>query len=243
MAAKPCLSRIRRLGIWGVQLIKLSVMRKKLWLLLFPVSVWTFAANGQEDIEGRILNYRNSKPEMISKGRSYMLDRFLQEDMEEVEKSRRYLVSTLQDENYVALSIQENWLLLYWTEEYEELLQEIGSFRSANYTTDIYGKIFPCEDTLLTKILEKSHVGRESLEAGVQNSTLPDEKKRFFSFCWRSFSATVTLLWTRLTKGRTNSSKPTLIVLTESMFTITYGINSYLVNGDSIQDFTADTEL
>ena len=81
-----------------------------------------------DSTERQILNYDNSKSVIISKGRSLLLDKFIENDRDKVKEIKDYLIEKGEDENYIALYTAEYWLILYWTNEYEELLKSIKKF-------------------------------------------------------------------------------------------------------------------
>ena len=83
------------------------------------ITLVVFQAFSQIDsTERQILNHDDSKSVIISKGRSLLLDKFLENDMDKVKEIKDYLIERGEDENYIALYPAEYWFILYWTNEY-----------------------------------------------------------------------------------------------------------------------------
>ena len=145
-------------------------------LIIVILSFIIFQVYGQVDgIEKQILNYGDSKSVIISKGRNLLLDKFLENDMEKVKEIKNYLIKTAEDENYIAFYPDEYWLILYWTNEYEELLNSIMAFNStASYDT----RIRPPQDMLRAKLRLNSGGDALKIVFQIQFTDLDTEKKK-----------------------------------------------------------------
>jgi len=134
---------------------------------------------GQIDsIEEQILSHDNSKSVIISRGRSLLLDRFLENDMDKVKEIKNYMIEKGEDENYIALFTIEYWLILYWTNEYEELSHSIITYDStkiASFNT----RIRPPQDMLYSRLHLKSIENAEAITNQIQNSDVDIEMKNF----------------------------------------------------------------
>ena len=73
------------------------------------------------------------KSVVIARERSMLLDKFLMNDMENVKEIKDYLIEKLEDRNFIALYPAEQWLILYWTNEFEELLFNIKNYNSKKF--------------------------------------------------------------------------------------------------------------
>ena len=138
----------------------------------------TVAFGQNNDIESQILQYEDSKSTIISKGRNLLTDKFLENDIERVKEIRRYLAEKIEDENYIALYPVENWLVLYWTQEYEDLLKNLNSdnpLLTDGFTT----KIRPNRDMLFWKLEEKSIEFADSIREQIKSAALSSEHKDF----------------------------------------------------------------
>ena len=152
-------------------------MKKLFITIIFTLVV--FQAFSQIDTTKRqILNYEDSKSLIISKGRSLLLDKFLENDMDKVREVKNYLIEKGEDENYIALYPMEYWFILYWTKEYEELSNNILTFDSIKIAS-YYTRILPSQDMLSTKLQSKSIEKALTIINQIQSSDIPHEEKKF----------------------------------------------------------------
>ena len=141
------------------------------------LSIFSFAQN--DSIENEILNYSDSYPEIIMKGRGLLTQKFMEGDYKKVAEIKGYLENKIQDTQYVVFYPLENLFLSYWTKDYNYLLKTIpdaepgrGQYRQ---------KIKPAEDLLLEKLIEKTRNSIDALEANIQSSDLMPVDKDFLS--------------------------------------------------------------
>ena len=92
-----------------------------LFLLLIPV---TLLAQQKDSIRNEILNRPGSDLEMISKGRSLTVEHLQKGDLFALKEVKAYLTRETDNPYSVYLPV-EYWLLSFWTEEYDILLQEV----------------------------------------------------------------------------------------------------------------------
>ena len=147
-----------------------------------------------DSVERQILN-SDSRSVIISKERSLLLDKFLVNDIEKVKEIKNYLIEK-EDENYIALYPAEHWLILYWTNEFEELLFLIKNYNpkkyvskysmySPNSMTRFYSsrndtRIAPLRRNRLFKtLLQYSKENEATIINQIQSSNMNVEKKRF----------------------------------------------------------------
>jgi hypothetical protein len=138
-----------------------------------------------DSTERQILNYDDSKSVIISKGRSLLLDKFLENDMDKVREIKNYLIEKGEDEDYIALYPTEYWFILYWTKEYEELSNSIIAFDSIKIES-YYTRIRPYQDLLNTKLKSKSIENVSIIINQIQSSDIPIEKKKFLQINFES---------------------------------------------------------
>ena len=155
-----------------------------------------------DSIEKQILNYDNSKSVIISKGRSLLLDKFLENDLKKVREIKNYLIEKGEDENYVAFYTAELWLILYWTNEYEDLLTRLKEYTSSEYTEyHIYSSsirgyysrgynwlIYPSQDMLCAKLLQYSKENEDDIINQIYFSNLSLEQMRFLQLNFESIT-------------------------------------------------------
>ena len=162
-------------------------------LITVILTIFTFQLFCQIDsVERQILNYDDAKSVIISKGRSLLLDKFLENDMDKVKEIKNYLIEKGEDENYIALYPAEYWLVLYWTNEYEELLTSIMKFEmpfveyhfyptsiTRFYSSKYDNRIFPLPDMLYAKLLQYSKEKEDEIITQIQSANISFEKKTF----------------------------------------------------------------
>lgn len=158
---------------------------KRLKNLILFVFITTFTfVNSQttlptltDSIENQIINYKDSKAELITKGRSLLLERFQAGDIQKVKEVKDYLKNQVENRDYIVLFPFEHWLLLYWTQEYDDLLTTIKNPDAFEYTR--ISRINPQQDILYDRLKEKSLNSIDKLSYGVQASDLPSVDKDF----------------------------------------------------------------
>lgn len=150
-----------------------------------------------DSVERQILNYDNSKSVIISKGRSLLLDKFLENDMDKVKEIKDYLIEKGEDENYIALFTAEYWLILYWTNEYEELLESIKKYTlnpyqiypryvRGYYSSKTDTRIAPLPDMLYNKLLSYSKENKDEIIRQIYSATIDMEKEEFLRLNFES---------------------------------------------------------
>ncbi|MCL2502271.1 MAG: hypothetical protein FWE99_03980, partial [Bacteroidales bacterium] len=129
-----------------------------------------FKVFGQIDsIAKQIMNYGDSKSVIISKGRSLLLDKFLENDIDMVREVKNYLIEKGEDENYIAFYPAEYWYILYWTSDYEELSNSIKAFDSTAIAS-YYSRIHPFEDVLITQLRLKTREHAQKIITKIQGA-------------------------------------------------------------------------
>ena len=158
---------------------------RKLFITLVIMFLVLRAFSQVDSVEKQILSYGNSKSVIISQGRSLLLDKFIERDMDKVREIKDYLIEKGEDENYIALFPVEYWLILYWTNEYEELSHNIVAFdstRIASYRT----RIRPAQDMLYQRLLSQSRENAQAITNQLQNANIGIEMKSFLQLNFES---------------------------------------------------------
>jgi hypothetical protein len=152
-------------------------MLRNLLLLFF---FFTFAiSHAQSDsLQQEILNYEGTKSQIISSGRSLLLDKFIEEDLNKVKEIKGYLINEVENDDYLAIYPGENWLLLYWTREYEELIDVIIAF-DENALEKLGQQIKPEYDMLYAKIQQKTYIDKPVLKWEIERSNLSSADQDF----------------------------------------------------------------
>lgn len=168
-------------------------------ILLFSCFIFTIVPLFAQNLDeiNQILDRRDTKSEKISQVRRVLLDKFLEDDIETVEKLTLYLKNELSDENYSAIYPAEFWLLCYWTGNYKDLLENIFeghsridptlSLKYMPYSNSLYEgsnsdlKIEPQRDILYEKIKSTTIGSKLFLQTSLYESDLADVEKDFLA--------------------------------------------------------------
>lgn len=131
-----------------------------------------------KDLEKEIMQYSESKVDLISKGRRLLTDKFLEGDIAKVLEVKNYLINEVEDGYYTALYPTELFMISYWTGEYDQLANSIVSLdkeKLARYNRTIA----PPRDMLYVKLIERSWENLEMLENKILVSPLETVQKDF----------------------------------------------------------------
>ncbi len=156
------------------------------WLLA------SFATAQQNDsIRSQILSMQPSDLEIISKGRSLIVENLKKGDLVAVKEVKDYLAGEMFNP-YRVFVPAEYWLLCYWTEDFAELLHEAEDYASGSELgRDIYWDVperfkgTPMLGMIVQSDRLSEELGRKSAEAyipltvSVDNAELKAEEKEF----------------------------------------------------------------
>ena len=128
----------------------------KLSVILFILILSPFFMTGQTDSLQKVFkDYENSKSEVISKWRRLFLDKFMEGDLRKVREIKNYLVYEVENEDYAVFYPAEYWLILYWTQEYNQLTHSIMNYDSLQIIS-FRQKIKPQQDYLYVELVRKT---------------------------------------------------------------------------------------
>jgi hypothetical protein len=152
-------------------------------IILFLFLLFPLVSIAQIDsIEYEIMNYENTRSEIISKGRRLMTDKLIMDDFQKMKAIKDYLLEKFADiENPVFLD-QEYWLILYWTQEFDDLLSSIEKYIIVSENQEYNGSsnhTFHPEDQLLEQLVKKSNESKNLIEIIINNTGLSDEESDF----------------------------------------------------------------
>lgn len=149
--------------------------RKILLLILLFVAAFPAFAQIEEEIQ-------QSKTEKITKGRAYLLEKFLDRDYDKVKEVKDYLM-TLEDDNYVAFWPSELYHILQWTKEYGELTSLLRSMDSVYFSVPDYTKkkVLPEYDDLYKQLYLRGMEDKHLLQFGLQEADLTSEDRAFLT--------------------------------------------------------------
>ncbi|WP_243345483.1 hypothetical protein [Parabacteroides sp. FAFU027] len=144
---------------------------------LFSIAIFLFSQTfyAQNDtLQQEIIKMGTSKTMLISNGRVLLLEKFLEGDMVKVKEIKDYLLS-LENENYRALYPGEKWLILFWTKEYQPILNDIRDYKNVLHPNR--NKIEPPDDNLFERLRVKSYNHKEDLFQYIENASITNEEK------------------------------------------------------------------
>ena len=148
-------------------------------LMLLSVTV-----NAQNDsIKWQIMNYPESKSDLISKARRLILDKFIEGDIVTVLSTMRYVENEIEDDDYTALWAAEKIFINFWAADYVPILGffHVPPQNQAVSSTKIPDKIKiePAPDLLLYKLREQTSVKFDSIDRLISVAFLDNEAKDF----------------------------------------------------------------
>ena len=118
-----------------------------------------------------------SRSKKIAEGRQLLLDKFIEKDFDRVKVTKDYLIS-LDDEDYIALFPQEFWLLSFWTNEFEDILNTTKAFNRDSLNRGVK-RIPPGDDYLAVKLIEKTKENEARLADNISKAGLTQQEKDF----------------------------------------------------------------
>jgi len=158
--------------------------------LVYILVLQSYLLIGQEDsIKFEIKNYPDSKYETILKGR-HLIEKYLENgNTQKVKQIKDYLLQTNQGEYTNVFKEFEYWLLLYNTQEYRLLLENIAQTGLIGTTLDITNtskQINPFQDSLF-EYLDLNYEGTILIINSLDESSFSQEEKDLlllhYNFC------------------------------------------------------------
>lgn len=158
-----------------------------LFFAFFLVGIST--AQNNDSIRQAIMNQKDTDLELLSKGRSLIMEQLSKGDISGLRDTKNYLINEM-SEPYKVFTVGEYWLLLYWTEDYSTILSEIdeftlGSSKFSRYENRRQFYLSPLlrmiseNDELHKKLAIKSAESYLPLSVYIDNAELISEEKEF----------------------------------------------------------------
>ncbi len=168
-------------------------------LLLCGWLLTSFATAQQNDsIRSQILSMQPSDLEIISKGRSLIVENLKKGDLVAVKEVKDYLAGEMFNP-YRVFVPAEYWLLCFWTEDFAELLHEAEDYASGpEWRQGVYWKVperfdgTPVLDMIVRSDRLSEELGKKSAEAyipltvSIDNAELNAEEKEFLKLLLHS---------------------------------------------------------
>lgn len=150
---------------------------KKLFFTAFSLIAWLCSFGQESNIREEILNYRDISREIIEKGRQMLSDKLKEDDLPKTKEIKDFLIQDTGDPLQVFYPM-EYILLLYWTEDYDELITFINDPNSQTGTTYNVLQIIRM-DNLFRELYRKSNANKDLLIINIETSDLSDEDRDF----------------------------------------------------------------
>lgn len=174
-------------------------MKTLLTSFFFVFCFFSLMAQQTDSLKQEIINQPPSSFEFLMKGRYYLADRLEAGDLQKVKDIKDELLREVDNEIDKAFYTYEYPLILFWTEEYKDLISYVQSFLMVDnklpYNRTIrhdpyFMNIFQYNDQLYTKLIHKSAESHTTLVHFLKQSDLDDLEKDFLELYlnWVIFS-------------------------------------------------------
>ena len=150
-------------------------MRKLFLLTILIYSTQSSFAQNQTTAN-KISDSNETKSILISKGRVSLLDEFIDGDTAKVRETDDYL-NKLSNEDYMPLYWAEQWLIDYWTKDFNHIIQSTINYDSI--VSSVQNKIIPSKDLLYSKLQQKLYLQKQTIENSIKESNLTQSEKDF----------------------------------------------------------------
>ncbi len=147
-------------------------------LLFFIFPIFSFSQSS--NIEAEILNHEDNNAILITKGRSLLIDYYVVGNVKKVKEIKDFLIS-LQDSNFYAFNKGEYFLILYFTNEFNELSKEILRKNFFIQNSCFNYKRVPAFDDLDFTLFESSRNQIEDIKRNIFSSNIDNETKQFLN--------------------------------------------------------------
>lgn len=160
-------------------------MKKSLLLITCFVLILPQLNAQQSDPLVREIETHTSLPVRISNGRQMFLEEILAGNERKAGEVRDYLTSQVQGTSYVAFSVIEYFLSLYWTRDYGGVLGNSAMVDSLFSSTPRESFIPPARDELALKLPQMSTDSLQMLEERVDGAMLNLEERDYLKIVLR----------------------------------------------------------
>jgi len=138
-------------------------------LLIALLSLNSFSQN--DSLRSEILNYEQSKHDFLDKGRRLLLDHFEKSDLFKVKEVKDLLLEENGGNIYNTFYPIEYIYILYWTEEYDELIDFI---KQVDFTLPVSNsvRILAATDNMFTTLLQQTVENKDMLLLFIKESNI-----------------------------------------------------------------------
>ena len=156
--------------------MKLKLQFATLLILLFSLN--SFSQN--DSLRSQIMNYEQSSHDFLDKGRRLLLDNFMKSDMVKVKEVKDLLLKENYSNVYNTFYPIEYIYILYWTEEYDELIDFI---KQVDFTLPVSNsvRILAATDNMFSTLLQQTVENKDILLLFIKESNVSEMDKEFLT--------------------------------------------------------------
>ncbi len=166
-------------------------MKAILTSFIFFLCLTAAVSQTNDSIRQEILAQPSSKLEILSKGRNYLLENLERGDLYKVKEIKDALVHEMDNDINEVFFPAEYVLILYWTEEYAELLSYLQSVDTTitEFRPDRLRNMLASTDNLYENISLKSAESYSVMTHFLDDASLTEVEKDFLelNLCWLLF--------------------------------------------------------
>lgn len=151
----------------------------KLYVAIIVMTLLTMKSFSQNDsLRSQIINYEQSSHDFLDKGRRILLDQIVKGDMFRAKEVKDLLLKENGGNVYSTFYPIEYIYILYWTEEYEELIDFI---KQVDYTLPVSNsvRILAQTDNLFPTLFQQTVENKDLLLVFIKESNVSDMDKEF----------------------------------------------------------------
>lgn len=156
--------------------MKIRLLFATIFIVLFSLN--SFSQNEKDSLRSEIINYEQSKHVFLDKGRRLLLDHFEKSDMFKVKEVKDLLLKENEGNVYNTFYPIEFIYILYWTEEYNELIDFI---KQVDFTLPVSNsvRILAATDNMFTSLLQQTVENKDLLLVFIEESEISEMDKEF----------------------------------------------------------------
>lgn len=154
-------------------------MKLKLHLAILLISTISMKSFSQNDsLRNQIMNYEQSSHDFLDKGRRLLQDYIVKSDILRVKEVKELLLAENSSNVYNTFYPIEYIYILYWTEEYDELIDFIKQVDFRHPVSNSV-RILAQTDNLFTTLFQQTVENKDILLVFIENSDISNMDKEF----------------------------------------------------------------
>lgn len=154
------------------------MLKVSVWAVVFIIITTPQIFSQNDSLRNQIIHYEQSKHEFLDRGRRMLLDNFENNNIEKTKKIKDLLLEENNRNVYDTFYPIEYICLLYWTEEYDVLIDFVKQVDFLQHVSNAVAMLARI-DNLYPTLFEKTIQNKELLEISINNSLLSEMDKDF----------------------------------------------------------------